>query len=125
VIGVNGFITKRLLRCERVLLRDGPSDGETIVLNPITAVPATGTTPDGSAAPQGRSTNTGEATSSGSQKLVTTANPSYVLDLGLGLVVLQYYDQSGNVTSSIPSERQLQAYRDGGVTPGVTAAAKS
>jgi len=93
------------------------------VLNPITAVPATGTSPDGSAATQGRSNTTGEATASGSQKVVSTANPSYVLDLGLGLVVLQYYDQSGNVTSSIPSERQLQAYRDGGVTPGTSSAA--
>jgi hypothetical protein len=93
------------------------------VLNPITAVPATGTSPDGSAATQGRSTTSGEATASGSQKVVSTANPSYVLDLGLGLVVLQYYDQSGNVTSSIPSERQLQAYRDGGVAPGTSSAA--
>jgi hypothetical protein len=92
------------------------------VLNPITAVPASGTTPEGSAATQGRSTTAGDATSSGSQKVVSTANPSYVLDLGLGLVVLQYYDQQGNVTSSIPSERQLQAYRDGGVKPGATEA---
>jgi len=95
------------------------------VLNPITAVPATGTSPDGSAATQGRSTTTGETTASGSQKVVSTTspNPSYVLDLGLGLVVLQYHDPTGNVTSSIPSERQLQAYRDGGVTPGSSSAA--
>ena len=42
-------------------------------------------------------------------------NPSVHLDLALNLVVLEFRDDAGNVTSSIPSARQLQAYRlDGG-----------
>jgi hypothetical protein len=82
------------------------------VLNPITAVPATGTQ-DGSVATQVQSAAATGTSSSSSSKVVSTANPSYVLDLGLGLVVLQYHDNSGDVISSIPTERQLQAYRDG------------
>jgi len=91
------------------------------VLNPITAVPATGTQ-EGTAATQVQSTT---GTTSTASSKVTTANPSYVLDLGLGLVVLQYYDNNGDVTSSIPTEKQLQAYREGTVTPGLSPAATS
>jgi hypothetical protein len=53
----------------------------------------------------------------------STANPSYVIDLGLNLVVLQFHDQRGDVIQSIPSERQLKAYREGGVTPAESGAA--
>ncbi len=90
------------------------------MLNPITAVPATGTQ-DGSVATQVQSATATGTTSSSSSKVISTANPSYVLDLGLGLVVLQYHDNNGDVTSSIPTERQLQAYRDGVGTPGASA----
>jgi hypothetical protein len=40
----------------------------------------------------------------------------------LNLVVLQFFDAQGNVEQSIPSQRQLEAYRqDGGQTPtGIT-----
>ncbi|MDR3539191.1 MAG: hypothetical protein P4L71_22070 [Acetobacteraceae bacterium] len=38
-------------------------------------------------------------------------NPSLRLDPTLGLVVIEFRDPSGSVTSSIPSQRQLQAYR--------------
>ena len=39
------------------------------------------------------------------------ANPSLRLDPALGLVVLEFHSDSGAVTSSIPSERQLEAYQ--------------
>jgi hypothetical protein len=39
------------------------------------------------------------------------ANPSLRLDAALGLVVIEFRNDAGSVTSSIPSERQLQAYR--------------
>ncbi len=89
------------------------------MLNPV-AVASAATPPEASSAPVVRTTTAAstEAPAGGATKLITTANPSYVLDLGLGLVVLQYHNQNGDVTSSIPSERQLQAYRDGGSPVG-------
>lgn len=45
----------------------------------------------------------------------TTANPSpnptLELDPALGLVVIQFHNDSGAVTSSIPSQQQIDAYR--------------
>ena len=38
-------------------------------------------------------------------------NPTLRLDAALGLVVIEFRDAAGNVTQSIPSERQLEAYR--------------
>lgn len=38
-------------------------------------------------------------------------NPSLRLDAALGLVVIEFRDDSGTITSSIPSQRQLEAYR--------------
>src|SRR5258707_215724 len=38
-------------------------------------------------------------------------NPSFRLDPALGLVVIEFRNDAGAVTSSIPSERQLQAYQ--------------
>jgi hypothetical protein len=38
-------------------------------------------------------------------------NPSYRLDSALGLVVIEFHNDAGTVTDSIPSERQLQAYQ--------------
>jgi hypothetical protein len=37
-------------------------------------------------------------------------NPTLRLDAALGLVVIEFRNQSGAVTTSIPSERQLRAY---------------
>ena len=37
-------------------------------------------------------------------------NPRLHLDLALNLVVLQFFDDQGEVTSSIPSAKQLKAY---------------
>jgi hypothetical protein len=85
------------------------------VLNPVAVASVAATPPDAPSAPAVRSTTAAaDPQNAAATKLISTANPSYVLDLGLGLVVLQYHDQKGEVTSSIPSERQLQAYRDGG-----------
>ena len=38
-------------------------------------------------------------------------NPQLRLDPALGLVVIEFRDTDGAVTSSIPSQRQLNAYR--------------
>ncbi len=39
-------------------------------------------------------------------------NPSLHLDLALNLVVLQFIDNNGNVTTQIPSQKQLKAYQE-------------
>ena len=38
-------------------------------------------------------------------------NPSLLLNPTLGLVVIEFRDNAGAVTTSIPSERQIQAYQ--------------
>lgn len=38
-------------------------------------------------------------------------NPTLRLDAELGLVVMEFRDDSGALTSTIPSERQIEAYR--------------
>jgi hypothetical protein len=46
-------------------------------------------------------------------------NPSFKFDQAVGLVVIEFHDNSGKMTSSIPSQRQLAAYRSGQVpVPG-------
>ena len=39
------------------------------------------------------------------------ANPSLRFDAASGLVVIEFHDQAGDVTTSIPTVRQLEAYR--------------
>ena len=38
-------------------------------------------------------------------------NPNLLLDPVLGLVVIEFRNDAGDVTTSIPSERQIQAYQ--------------
>lgn len=38
-------------------------------------------------------------------------NPTLRLDGELGLVVMEFRDDSGSLTTTIPSERQIEAYR--------------
>lgn len=52
-------------------------------------------------------------------------NPSLHLDGALGMVIIEFRSESGAVTASIPTERQLEAYRmwertgsDGAPPPG-------
>jgi hypothetical protein len=46
-------------------------------------------------------------------------NPSFRFDQAVGLVVIEFHDNSGKMSSSIPSQRQLDAYRSGQVpVPG-------
>jgi hypothetical protein len=39
------------------------------------------------------------------------ANPSLRLDPSLGLVVIEFRNDAGTVTRSIPNQRQIEAYR--------------
>jgi hypothetical protein len=53
-------------------------------------------------------------------------NPSFQFDGPVGLVVIEFHDETGKVTSSIPNQRQLNAYRTHQETPpGETPAAAS
>jgi hypothetical protein len=38
-------------------------------------------------------------------------NPTLRLDAGLGLVVIEFRNDTGDVTTSIPSQRQIEAYQ--------------
>ena len=38
-------------------------------------------------------------------------NPSFQFDSTVGLVVIDFHDNTGRVTNSIPSQQQLDAYR--------------
>ena len=42
---------------------------------------------------------------------VLVANPTLRFDAASGLVVIEYHDAAGDVTTSIPTLRQLEAYR--------------
>ena len=42
---------------------------------------------------------------------VMVANPTLRFDAASGLVVIEYHDADGHVTTSIPTLRQLEAYR--------------
>src|ERR1700733_3527174 len=44
-------------------------------------------------------------------------NPSFRFDPTVGLVVIEFHDNTGAVSNSIPSQRQLEAYRTGQKTP--------
>ncbi|WP_270936526.1 hypothetical protein [Falsiroseomonas oryzae] len=44
-------------------------------------------------------------------------NPSLRLDAALNLVVIEFRDSAGEVMASIPSPRELSAYRVSGPTP--------
>ena len=94
------------------------------MVNNLTVAPTTGNNADAAAAAPQRAAPTPDpaSTSATANKATPTANPSHVLDLGLNLVVLQFHDGHGDLTQSIPSERQLRAYRDG---TGATADAAS
>lgn len=72
-------------------------------VSPITASP--GTT---SHAP--RDDRTQQAAPTPAPSARPLPNPSLRLDAGLGMVVLEFRDDAGAVTDTIPSQRILQAY---------------
>ncbi len=92
------------------------------MVNFVTAATTTGSAPEGSTVQAARTPTVEQQSTGVSNSTSATANPSYVIDLGLNLVVLQFHDQHGDVIQSIPSERQLKAYREGGVAPAEVSA---
>ena len=92
-----------------------------IAITPI-APPATSVPAPSAATTAPPAADTASAASASKRPLV---NPSLHLDLALNLVVLQFVDDKGEVTDSIPSAKQLKAYRDhdadGGTGHGVRA----
>ena len=53
------------------------------------------------------------------------ANPDFRFDPAAGLVVIEFRNDSGKVTNTIPTQRQLDAYRSHQNPPGGTQALKS
>lgn len=54
---------------------------------------------------------------------VPVVNPSVRFDLKLGLVVVEFFDESGQVANSVPTPQKLKAYEAGlsggpGLAPG-------
>ncbi len=49
--------------------------------------------------------------------VLSFTNPSLRLDSGLGRVVIEFRNDSGAVTRSIPSQQQLDAYKRTGEVP--------
>jgi hypothetical protein len=49
-----------------------------------------------------------------------SVNPGLHLDVALNLVVLQFFNAQGDVTQSIPSQKQLEAYAQDGSDPSQT-----
>jgi hypothetical protein len=87
----------------------------------LTAAPSAATATaqsTGSASATGAS-STGTSSSGTAASAAPLLNPSLHLDPSLNIVVLEFFDSKGNVTQSIPSQRQLDAYKlDGGTTDG-------
>lgn len=78
--------------------------------------PAGGTEPLGGAAP-------GAAPATTRAPAPPGANPTLRFDPVLGLVVIEFHNAAGAVTSSVPSQRQIDAYRrwqeTGGAAPNL------
>lgn len=53
------------------------------------------------------------------------ANPDFHFDPAAGLVVIEFRNDSGKVTDTIPNQRQLDAYRSHQHAPEATQAPKS
>ena len=63
-------------------------------------------------APEARDAHTAPAASPTVAKPARPyVNPNLSFDPGLGLVVIQFHDDAGKLTKSIPSQSQLDAYR--------------
>ena len=53
------------------------------------------------------------------------ANPDFHFDAAAGLVVIEFRNDTGTVTDTIPTQRQLDAYRSHQDTPGEPTPPKS
>jgi len=61
--------------------------------------------------PKAEAYPTPQLSSSSSDTAQLFVNPTLKFDSTLGLLVIEFKDSSGNVSTSIPSQRQLDAYR--------------
>jgi hypothetical protein len=89
-----------------------PSDLSIGAIAPDSAIRAAEAPRSGAAAPSASAASaSSDSTSPG------TPNPTLELDAALGLVVIEFLSKSGAVTTSIPTQRELTAYRDGTAEP--------
>jgi hypothetical protein len=71
----------------------------------------------GSGAPALSSTPTHPPPAAEAKPVQLFVNPSYQFDPTVGIVVIQFHNEAGAVSNSIPSARQLEAYRTHQETP--------
>jgi hypothetical protein len=76
----------------------------------IQAIPALSASAEKPADASGEPSASSHATP-GSETPQLFVNPTLQFNSTLGLLVIQFRDTQGNITTSIPSQRQLQAYR--------------
>lgn len=100
-----------------------------LALTSATAMPSQAVTPHSAAAAVAAAAHGPPIASPAAQAAGTAAgpNPTVYLDPRLGIVVIEMRDGAGKVTSSIPTQRQLEAYRSGlqNPPPSVLAAASA
>jgi hypothetical protein len=83
--------------------------GDLLIAPPMLSQPIVSARNTGTGAPAAASAKF-ETLPSQSQG-TTNLNPGFRLDPALNLAVLQFFDEKGDVTQTIPSQKQLQAYQ--------------
>lgn len=73
--------------------------------------------PQGTAASSGASAAATPAAATEAGLPSAWPNPSLRLDAALGIIVMEFRDKSGGVASTLPTERELQAYRSAASRP--------
>jgi hypothetical protein len=84
--------------------------------NDITVQPAATVRPTGDSLGEMKSSPTARAPPQPMAAPLPTPNPTLRLDPALGMVVIEFHDTTGALTTSIPSQRQLAAYQKWSVT---------
>ncbi len=93
-----------------------------LTIQPVAATQAAGAA-QGAAQSAAAPADTGSAAKTA---LPDLPNPSMHLDPQLGMVVLEFHNTSGQVTNTLPTQQQLDAYRAFGVPkPGDDAKART
>ncbi len=84
--------------------------------NDITVQPVATVRPTGDSPGEMKISPTARAPPQPVASPLPTPNPTLRLDPALGMVVIEFHNTSGALTTSIPSQRQLAAYQKWSVT---------
>jgi len=84
------------------------------MIRDIAALPRTGTA---AATPEPAHRTAGPAPAMAGASAPMLPNPRLRIDAALNLVVLEFRDDAGEVSRTIPSAQEMKAYRDGTAEP--------